>query len=145
MRGEMEERVRRKTKKALKLSAHHAGIALQMLLEEGKIVASDVTRALSNREKMIKELRERLAALETAARPVARRVASSARKAARRAAPRARKAITRAQRVARQAQGRYMAAVRRLSQDARVRIREIRKQSGVDAAIKAAMKMAGAK
>ena len=137
--------MRRKTKKALKLSAHHAGIALQMLLEEGKIVASDVTRALSNREKMIKELRERLAALETAARPVARRVASSARKAARRAAPRARKAITRAQRVARQAQGRYMAAVRRLSQDARVRIREIRKQSGVDAAIKAAMKMAGAK
>ncbi|HSP93100.1 MAG TPA: hypothetical protein VLU06_01020 [Thermoanaerobaculia bacterium] len=137
--------MRRKTKKALKLSAHHAGIALQMLLEEGKIVASDVTRALSNREKMIKELRERLAALETAARPVARRVASSARRAARRAAPRARKAITRAQRVARQAQGRYMAAVRRLSQDARVRIREIRKQSGVDAAIKAAMKMAGAK
>jgi hypothetical protein len=120
-------------------------MALQMLLEEGKIAASDVARALRNREKMIKELRERLAALETAARPVARRLASAGRKAARRAAPRARKAITRAQRIARQAQGRYMAAVRSLSADARGKIREIRKQSGVDAAIKAALKMAGAK
>jgi hypothetical protein len=141
----MEDRVRRKTKKALKLSAHHAGVALQMLMEEGKIAAGDVARALRNRERMIKELRGRLAALETAARPVARRLASAGRKAARRAAPRARKAITRAQRIARQAQGRYMAAVRRLSEDARVKIRQVRKESGVDAAIKAAMKMAGSK
>ena len=137
--------MRRKTKNALKLSAQHAGMALQMLVEEGKIAAGDVARALKNREKMIKELRERLAALETAARPVARRLASAGRKAARRAAPRARKAITRAQRVARQAQGRYMAAVRRLSQDARVKIQEIRKESGVDAAIKAARKMTAGK
>ena len=137
--------MRRKTKKALKLSAHHAGVALQMLMEEGKIAAGDVARALRNRERMIQELRARLAALETAARPVARRLASAGRKAARRAAPRARKAITRAQRIARQAQGRYMAAVRRLSEDARVKIRQIRKESGVDAAIKAAMKMAGPK
>lgn len=142
---EMEERVRRKTKKALKLSAEHAGVALQLLIEEGKIAAGDVARALKNREKMIKDLRERLAALETAARPVARRLASAGRKAVRRAAPPARKAITRAQRIARQAQGRYLGAVRRLSEDARAKIREIRKESGVDAAIKAAMKMAGAK
>ena len=58
------------------------------------------------------------------------------------AKPRARKAISRAQKTARRAQGRYMAAVRRLSEDARAKIREIRKQSGVDAAIKAALKMA---
>ena len=145
MPAKREDRVRRKTKKALRLSAHHAGVALQMLMEEGKIAAGDVARVLKNRERMIKELRERLAALETAARPVARRLASAGRKAARRAAPRARKAITRAQRIARQAQGRYMAAVRSLSADARGKIREIRKESGVDAAIKAAMKMAGAK
>ncbi len=141
--------MRRKTKKALRLSAHHAGVALQMLVEEGKIAASDVARALKNREKMIKELRARLAALETAARPVARRLATAgrkaARRAARRAAPKARQAITRAQRVARQAQGRYMAAVRRLSADTRAKIKEIRKESGVDAAIKAAQKMAGTK
>ncbi len=137
--------MRRKTRKALNLSAHHAGVALHMLVEEGKIAAGDIAKALRNRERMIKELRKRLAALETSARPMARRLASAGRKAVRRAAPPARKAITRAQRVARQAQGRYMAAVRRLSADARARIREIRKESGVDAAIKAALKMAGAK
>ena len=137
--------MRRKTRKALNLSAHHAGVALHMLVEEGKIAAGDIAKALRNRERMIKELRKRLAALETSARPMARRLASAGRKAVRRAAPPARKAITRAQRVARQAQGRYMAAVRRLSADARARIRKIRKESGVDAAIKAALKMAGAK
>ena len=137
--------MRRKTRKALNLSAHHAGVALHMLVEEGKIAAGDIAKAFRNRERMIKELRKRLAALETSARPMARRLASAGRKAVRRAAPPARKAITRAQRVARQAQGRYMAAVRRLSADARARIREIRKESGVDAAIKAALKMAGAK
>jgi len=140
-----EERVRRKTRKALRLSAQHAGLALQMLIEEGRIAAGDVARALKNREKLIKKLRARLAEIESVSRPVARRLASAGRKAIRRAAPRARKAITRAQRVARQAQGRYMAAVRSLSEDARVKIREIRKQSGVDAAIKAALKISRAK
>ena len=137
--------MRQKTRKALRLSAQHAGLALQMLIEEGRIAAGDVARALKNREKLIQELRARLAEIESVSRPVARRLASAGRKAVRRVAPRARKAITRAQRVARQAQGRYMAAVRSLSEDARVKIREIRKQSGVDAAIKAALKMSGAK
>ena len=137
--------MRRKTRKVLRLSAQHAGLALQMLIEEGRIAAGDVARALKNREKLIRELRARLAEIESVSRPVARRLASAGRKAVRRVAPRARKAITRAQRVARQAQGRYMAAVRSLSEDARVKIREIRKESGVDAAIKAALKMSGAK
>ena len=134
--------MKRKTKKALKLTAHHAVIALNMLVQEGKIVAADVAGALKRREKIMKELRAKLSALEKASAPVARRFASAGREAVRRARPRARKAISRAQKVARRAQGRYMAAVRRLSEDARVKIREIRKQSGVDAAIKAALKMA---
>jgi hypothetical protein len=131
MQMRMEDRVRRKTRKALKLSAHHAGMALQMLIEEGKIAAGDVAKALKRREKMIKNLRARLAELESASRPAARKLTAAGRKA-----------ITRAQKTARQAQGRYMAAVRRLSEEARAKIREIRKQSGVDAAIKAARKMA---
>lgn len=134
--------MRRRTKKELKLTAQHAAIALQMLIHDGKIAAGDVARALKRREKMIKELRKRLSALEDASRPAARRLAAASRKAVRRAAPKARKAITRAQKTARQAQGRYMAAVRRLSKDARVRIKKIRKQSGVDAAVRAALKMA---
>ena len=133
--------MRRKTKKALKLSAEHAAVALHLLIEDGKVAAADVTRALKNREKMIKDLRARLSDLEKAAAPVARRIAKAGRRAARRAAPRARKAISSAQKAARKAQGNYLAAIRRLSKDARGRIKAIRKQSGVAAAIKAAKKL----
>ena len=134
--------MRRKTKKALKLSAEHAAVALQLLIEEGKIAATDVTRALRKREKLIRDLRTRLAALEKAARPAARRIAKAGRKAVRRARPQARRALSRAQQVARRAQGQYLAAIRRLSKDARVRIKAVRKQAGVAAAIKAARKLA---
>ena len=130
--------MRRKTRKALKLSAEHATAALQMLIEEGKIAVADVARALKRREALIREVRARLAALESASAPTARRLAAAGRRAARRAAPKARKAITRAQRLARQAQGRYLAAIRTLSKEARAKIQQVRKESGVDAAIKAA-------
>jgi hypothetical protein len=134
--------MRRKTRKALKLSAEHAAVALNLLIQDGKIAAADVVKALKRREKMIQDLRARLNALEEAAAPVARRLAADGRKAYLRARPKAKKAISRAQRIARQAQGRYMAAVRSLSKDARARIKAIRAESGVDAAIKAAVKMA---
>ena len=135
--------MRRKTKKALRVSAEHATIALNLLIEDGKIAAADVVRALKRREKMIEELRARLSALEEVSRPMARKISAASRRAVRRAAPKARKALTKAQRTARQAQGRYMAAVRRLSKAARARIKKIREESGVEAAIRAAMKMAG--
>jgi hypothetical protein len=127
--------VRKKTKKALRLSAHHASLALQMLVDDGKIAAKDVSAALKRREKTIRELRARLSAL-------GEDVAASVAKTAAREAPRARRAITQAQRRARQAQGRYLAAIRKLSRQARVRVRTIRAKSGVDAAIRAAVKMA---
>lgn len=127
--------MRRKTKKALRLSAHHASLALQMLVDDGKIAAKDVAAALKRREKTIRELRARLSAL-------GEDVAASVAKTAAREAPRARRAITQAQRRARQAQGRYLGAIRKLSRQARVRVRGIRAKSGVDAAIRAAVKMA---
>ena len=127
--------MRSKTKKALKLSAHHASLALQMLVEDGKIAAKDVTAALKRREETIRELRARLSAL-------GEDVAGSVAKTAAREAPRARRAITQAQRRARQAQGRYLAAIRKLSRQARTQVRDIRAKSGVDAAIRAAVKMA---
>jgi hypothetical protein len=127
--------VRQKTKKALRLSAHHASLALQMLVDDGKIAAKDVSAALKRREKTIRELRARLSAL-------GEDVAASVAKTAAREAPRARRAITQAQRRARQAQGRYLASIRKLSRQARVRVRAIRAKSGVDAAIRAAVKMA---
>ena len=88
--------MRRKTRKALKLSADHAAAALHLLVEEGKIAARDVKLVLESRERTIRELRERLAALEEASAPLARRFARAGRTAVRRAIPRARKAITRA-------------------------------------------------
>ena len=127
--------MRSKTKKAIRLSGHHAGLALQMLIDDGKIAAKDVTAALRKREKTIRELRARLTAL-------GEDVAATVSRTAAREAPRARRAITRAQRTARQAQGRYLASIRKLSRQARVRVREIRAKSGVEAAIRAAMKMA---
>jgi hypothetical protein len=127
--------VRQKTKKALRLSAHHSALALQMLVDDGKIAARDVTAALKRREKTIRELRARLTAL-------GEDVAATVSRTAAREAPRARRAITRAQRQARQAQGRYLAAIRKLSRQARVQVRTIRAKSGVDAAIRAAVKMA---
>lgn len=127
--------VRRKTKKALDLSAHHASLALQMLVEDGKIAARDVTNALKRREKTIRDLRARLSALGDD-------VAAAVAKTAAREAPKARRAISRAQRTARQAQGRYLGAIRRLSKQARARVKAIRAESGIDAAIRAAAKLA---
>ena len=134
--------MRRKTKKAIRISAEHAAVALQLLIEDGKVAAADVRRALENREKLIQDLRARLTALEEAAAPAARRVVAAGRRAARRAEPKARQALSRAQKVARRAQGQYLAAIRRLSREARGKIKAIRKQSGVAAAIKAAKRLA---
>jgi len=134
--------MRRKTKKAIRLSAEHAAAALQLLIEDGKVAVGDVTRALQRREQLIRDLRARLSTLEEAARPAARRLAKASRQAVRRARPQARRAVTRAQKLARQAQGRYLAAIRGLSKEARAKVQAIRKSSGVVAAIKAARSLA---
>lgn len=128
------------------ISAEQARQALQVLVADGRVAVREVADALRRREKTIRELRDRLAALGAeASRAVGRMVRRSRRKAASRArkAPRRKaRAITRAQRIARQAQGQYMAAVRRLSKESKERIRAIRKSSGVKAAISAAKKLA---
>ena len=134
--------MRLKTKRAIRISAEHAAVALQLLIQDGKVAAADVKRALKNREKLIKDLRARLTALEKAAAPAARRLARAGRRVASEAEPKARQALSRAQRTARRAQGRYLAAIRRLSRSARVKVKAIRKESGVDAAIKAARRLA---
>jgi hypothetical protein len=41
-----------------------------------------------------------------------------------------------------QAQGRYLASIRKLSRQARLQVRAVRLKSGVDAAIRAAVRMA---
>jgi ABC-type phosphate transport system auxiliary subunit len=130
--------VRRKTVKAVQLTGQHAAYALQMLIEDGKIAGRDVVQALKRREKTVRELRARLTALgEDVSKSVIRAANGSAR------IQKARKQISKAQRTARQAQGRYMAAVRQLSKDARKKVKVIRAKSGVDAAIREARRLAG--
>jgi hypothetical protein len=128
--------VRKKTVKAVRLTGQHAAQALQMLIEDGKIASRDVVQALKRREKTVRELRARLVALGEDVSKAVQAANDSPQ------VRQARKQITRAQRTARQAQGRYMAAVRRLSKDARKRVKEIRVKSGVDAAIREARKLA---
>jgi chromosome segregation ATPase len=129
--------LRRKTVKAIQLTSQHAAHALQMLIEDGKIAGRDVVQALKRREKTVKELRARLTALgEDVSNAVVRAANGSAR------VKKARKQISKAQRSARQAQGRYMAAVRQLSKQARSKVKAIRQKSGVDAAIREAKRLA---
>lgn len=130
--------MRKKTIKAVQLTGQHAAHALQMLIQDGKIAGKDVIQALRRREKTVRELRARLTALgEDVSEAVARAANGSAR------VQKARKQISKAQRTARQAQGRYMAAVRQLSKQARKKVKSVREKSGVDAAIREARRLAG--
>jgi hypothetical protein len=135
---------RRKQAGFPKISAEQARQALHILVEDGRIAASEVSKALARREKLVRDLRQRLATLGeevsgAVARAARRGVSAKTRRAIRR---RAGKAITKAQRTARQAQGRYLAAIRRLSKESRLKVKAIRKSSGVKSAIAAAKKMA---
>jgi hypothetical protein len=134
-----------RTRKAMNFSPDRAAHALSILVQEGKVRLKDVTKALDRREKMIRELRERLASLGEEVSGAASRVARRARRRAsaltRKVAPKTRR-ISKAQRAARQAQGRYLGAVRRLSVEARAKVKEIRAKSGLRAAIAAAKRMA---
>jgi hypothetical protein len=118
------------------LSAQQAHEALTVLLHDGKVKASDVWNAVKRRERLVRELRERLAAFERGA------LGESGRKARTVRARRRRKPISAARRAAMKAQGRYLAAVRLLSKGGRKKVKAIRAKSGVRSAIAAAKRMA---
>ena len=132
---------------SLAVSGEHARQALAILVQEGKLKASEVRKALQRRDRLIKALRASLTALEAGAVTVGKRITetlSAARKArtTRRKMARKKPRISAATRKIYQQQGRYMAALRPLSKEARAKIRAIRGKSGVQAAIAAAKKMA---
>ncbi|HTO89432.1 MAG TPA: hypothetical protein VMR54_18075 [Thermoanaerobaculia bacterium] len=127
-----------------KITAEQARQALLILVADGRIAAREVFRALARRENLVRELRQRLATLgaegsAAVARATKRSLSPGTRRAIRRGAG---QAITAAQRAARQAQGRYLGAIRQLSKASKAKVREIRKSSGVKAAIVAAKKLA---
>jgi hypothetical protein len=134
--------VKRRTRSALRISSQHAVQALQALVDEGKLSARDVVQALRRRERTIEDLRRRLAELVEGVSGVASRKARAVRRGAPQKARKKSSPISKAQRAAWQAQGRYMAAVRQLSAEAKAKVKAIREESGVRAAIATARKMA---
>jgi hypothetical protein len=137
----------KRRRSTLALTAQQAQAALGVLIQEGKIKANEVRKALQRRDRLIKMLKASLAALEKGVGRVARQFKESPlpigrkAKAAKRKAVRKKPRISAATRKLYQQQGRYMAALRPLSKQQRAKIKAIREKSGVQAAIAAARKM----
>ena len=116
-----------------------------ILVQEGKLRASEVKKALQRRDRLIRALKASLAALETGAVSVGRRlfgdrVSRKARKArtVTRKVARKKPRISPAVRAKYRLQGKYLSALRPLSKPQRAKIKAIRAKSGVRAAIAAA-------
>jgi hypothetical protein len=136
----------KRRKSLASLSQEQAHQALTFLVQEGKLAAGAVQKALDNRERLIREIRERLVKLGVESVRMAERAGKTAgkelRKAEKRSRPARKRAVSAATRAARKAQGQYLGAIRQLSKAARKEIKAIRAKSGVGAAIAAAKRMA---
>jgi hypothetical protein len=138
----------RRRRSALALSGQQAQAALGVLIQEGKLAASEVKKALQRRDRLLRALRASLAALEAGAVKIGRQFKDSPfaigrrAKTAKRSTNRRKPRISAATRKMYQQQGRYMAAVRRLPEAARAKVKAIREKSGVRAATAAAKRMA---
>ena len=88
---------------------------------------------------MIRDLRQRLAALEKGAVSAMRR---TGRRIARKASRKPKRKMTTARRAALKLHGQYLGTVRPLSKGSRAKVKAIRAKSGVRAAIAAARRMA---
>jgi hypothetical protein len=140
----------RRRRSTVALSAEQAQKALAVLVQEGKLTAREVLKALQRRDRLIRALRDSLAALGENAGRVGKRLfragalSIKARRggAAKPKVARRKPRISAATRKKFQTQGRYMAALRNLSKGSRAKIKAIRKKSGVEAAIAAAKEMA---
>lgn len=130
----------------MKLTPSQSHYVLDVLLSQGRIRADHVQKALKGRQEEIRNLRERLAALEhlsVGAAPRGRRrrgrraARPSALRRARRRAPLSPKV-----RALRRLQGKYMGYVRRLKPAEKARVRSVREKQGMEAAIKLAQSLA---
>jgi hypothetical protein len=126
-----------------KLTPNDSHYVLQSLVASGALRASQVEKALRGREDEIRSLRERLASLESfsaasktgggrrgrVGRPGRPRTAASAAK------PRRRRRMSPKTRALRKLQGRYMGLVRGLKATEKARVRAVRENQGMGAAI----------
>src|SRR6266496_4474708 len=129
---------------SLALSGEHALQALAILVQEGKLKAGEIQKALQRRARLIRSWRASLAALETGVGRLGRQfkdspfpMVSRRAKPAKQESARRKPRISAATRKIYQQQGRYMAALRPLSKAQRAKVKAIREKSGVRAAIAA--------
>jgi hypothetical protein len=135
-----EDCLKRKTRKTLKFTAEHATRALQVLIADGKLAAKDVANALKRRESMIRELKQKLAALEHG---VASGIVDARKAVTRRAGRTPRRRVSAARRAAMKLHGKYLGTVRPLSKANRAKVKATRQKSGVRVAIAHARRLAG--
>jgi hypothetical protein len=142
----------RRRRSTLALSAEQAQQALAFLVHEGKLAASEVRKAFDRREKLIREIKVRLAQLGVDGLQLTTRLAKgasrkirAARKASRptrRPSQRARKRVSAVRKAAMVRQGKYLAALRRLSAQDRAKVKTVLKSKGWSAAMAEARKLA---
>ena len=129
----------RRTRTLFHFTSDQAALALNVLIADGKIAARDVANALERREQLIRNLRQRLVALEHG--PVSA-VERTGTRAARKVTRKPKRKMSIARRDALRVHGRYLGHIRTLPKKAKARIRGIREAKGVHAAIEAARQMA---
>jgi hypothetical protein len=120
-----------------KLAERQALVTLRWLHALGKVTSKDIADALRHRDRLVAQIRAKLEAL--GGEGASFLSIASFRKRVPRTRP---KRVSAAGRAAWKAQGRYMAAVRGLPRSARAKVRAVRAESGVSAAIAAAKRLA---
>jgi len=121
----------------MRMTPAESHYVLQSLISRGKIRQNQVQSVLNGRSKEIAELRERLAHLEGIRGGGPRRGGRRA-SASPRATQRRRVAISPKVRALRRLQGKYMGYVRRLKPAEKARVRAVRENQGMQAAIRLA-------
>jgi hypothetical protein len=134
----------RRRRSSLTVTAEQAHQALTFLVHEGKLAASEVRKAFGRREKLIREIRDRMAALGGEGFGLVERTnkgASRALRTAEKASRPARKRVSAVRKAAMWRQGKYLAALRPLSAQDRAKVKAVLKANGWAAAMAEAKRM----
>ena len=118
----------------MKLTDSDARKAIAVLMFKGRLKAAHVVAAVRAHDRMVLELRERLAALESGITRDGATRPGAARKARKRISAKRRAAMAR--------QGKYLAAVRRLSARDRAKVKAALASKGYSAAMQQAKRIA---
>jgi ParB-like chromosome segregation protein Spo0J len=114
----------------MKLTGSDARKAIAVLVSQGKLKAAHVAAAIRSHHRLVSELRQRLAALESVVPVALARRPRATRKARKRVSAKRRAAMAR--------QGKYLAAIRRLSAQDRAKVKAVLASKGYSAAMQQA-------